>query len=306
MDIDWDFLWSLDSSTHRDLAWLIQAPSLLATTENMSVISSQEYVQWFDAARDWLEEEDRLSFHLQGKVNSGRRHKLGLYAEDLVLHFFEAHPFYELLIHDLQIFIEKRCIGAMDFVVRNKKTGEIEHWEMAIKFYLQLEPSRDWSDFVGPSGKDSMQRKLGKMLGKQLPLSLREETKNRLAELDIPAPTTRRILSKGMLFGQWNTEFQAPEGTDPNQPLGTWIRRKDFVTQFIFSGKRWKIRRHPHWIAPYLTRDESELLGTEEVMEAPLERDRFLMISEMEPCVQGWQEVHRWIVVIDDWERMEG
>jgi hypothetical protein len=78
-----------------------------------------------------------------------------------------------------------------------------------------------------------------------------------------------------------------------------------FVTQFIFSDKRWKIRRHPHWIAPYLTRDESELLTSEQVMEAPLERDRFLMLSEMGACAQGWQEKNRWIMVIDDWGRME-
>lgn len=315
--MDWEFFWSLESPVHRDLAWLIYSPSLLKTTDDMSVISSEEYVDWFDASKEWIKSEDELAFYLQEKVNTPRQYKLGLYAEDLLLHFFETHPFYELLVHDLQIFQEKikegakagnkekLCIGAMDFVVRSKETAEVEHWEMAIKYYLQFQPSSDWIDFVGPSGKDSMQRKLSKMLGKQLPLSLRPETISRLEELGIPAPTKHRILSKGRFFQQWGTNFEAPEGVDFHQPAGTWIRSKDFVQQFIFSQKRWKIRRHPSWIAPYITVDESELLRTEQVLEAPFERERFLMLSEMVPCTKGWQEEHRWVLVVDDWGRIE-
>lgn len=313
--MNWEFLWSLQSSVHRDLAWLIASPSLLRTTDNMSAISSEEYAQWFEASKMWMKAEDDLAFYLQEKVNTPRQYKLGLYAEDLMLHFFEAHPFYELLSHDLQIFHEKpnekQCIGAMDFIVRSKSRGEleasppeIEHWEMAIKYYLQLEPSDDWNDFIGPSGKDSMHRKLTKMLGKQLPLSLRAETHKRLTSLGIPVPTRRRILSKGIFFQQWNVAFQAPEGTDLHQPTGTWIRCKDFIEQFIFSVKRWKIRRHPRWIAPYITANEAELLNSEEVLAAPFERDRFLMLSEMTPCERGWQECHRWVLVVDSWGKI--
>lgn len=308
--MNWEFLWSLQSPVHRDMAWLVASPSLLSSTENMAVISSQEYTDWFEASKDWIQDEDRLSFYLQDKVNTPRQYKLGLYAEDLILHFFEAHPFYELLIHDLQIFqdlpVGRHCLGAMDFIVRSKKTNEIEHWEMAIKYFLQLQPSTDWLDFVGPSGKDSMHRKLNKMLGRQLPLSLRPETIVRLEELGLPPPTKRRIMSKGRFFQQWNVAFEAPEGIDQNQPTGTWIRSKDFIQQFIFSPKRWKIRRHPRWIAPYLTVNEAELLTTEQVLEAPLERERFLMLSEMVPCEKGWQEAYRWILVVDDWGRIEG
>ena len=156
-------------------------------------------------------------------------------------------------------------------------------------YYLQLRPSLEWIDFIGPSGKDSMHRKLNKMPTASFAtgdcLSIRRAGNS----------ARRNVVSslKGRFFQQWNVDFRAIEGIDSHQPTGTWIRSKDFIQQFIFSDKRWKIRRHPRWIAPYLTTDEAELLDTKQVMEAPLERDRFLMLSEMESCAQGLQEKHR-------------
>ena len=141
---------------------------------------------------------------------------------------------------------------------------------MALKYYLQLRPFRV-DRFHWSFGKDPMHRKLNKMLGKQLPffatgdcISIRRA--NFCSE-------KRRIISKGRFFQQWNVDFRRlKESIVINQQEPD---RSKILFSNIFSDKRWKIRRHPRWIAPYLTTDEAELLDTKQVMEAPLERIDF-------------------------------
>ncbi|GAL05455.1 hypothetical protein JCM19237_545 [Photobacterium aphoticum] len=44
-------------------------------------------------------------------------------------------------------------------MVKNKCTGELEHWEVAIKFYLAWE--QQWP---GPNAKDNLDKKAQRML----------------------------------------------------------------------------------------------------------------------------------------------
>ena len=138
------FLWQLKSSVHRDLAWLLASPSLLAPSHDVPAISSDEWWTMFFNAFDWLLHEDQNPEHLLRFVDTPRKYKLGLYAEDLMLYYLRNGSPYTVLAHDLQVFQEKRSIGAFDFIVRTPN-NTVEHWEMAIKYYLQYEPSPDWT-----------------------------------------------------------------------------------------------------------------------------------------------------------------
>ena len=298
--LDWDFYWSLSHPAHRDLAYLLNAPCLLSTCDNFDAVDTSVFKQWFQQYKHWILLESENPDRLIDSVNTLRQYKLGLYAEDLFLYFLDHQTEYELILHDQQIFKEKQCIGAMDFIVRTP-SGDVEHWEMAIKYFLQRTPSTDWIDFVGPSHVDSMHRKLTKMVDRQLKLTQRSETKDFLQKQNIPIPSVTRVLSVGRFFAGFNQPFVAPKGCDPNQPQGLWVRKVDFEKQFCGTDTLWKIRHHPRWIGPYLSTEREELSTVSEVLNSPLERERYLMLSQMTKVALGWQECARWVMVIDSW-----
>ena len=300
-ELDWDYYWSLPHPAHRDLAYLLNAPCLLTDCDEFSVVPSSQFLAWFNEAKDWILQDAIESPHkLLDFVNTPRQYKLGLYSEDLFLYFLEHQTQFKLLLHDQQVFQGKQCIGSMDFIIETPD-GTVEHWEMAIKYFMQRCSSTNWIDFVGPSHVDSMERKLTKMVGRQLLLSDKPETHALLTELGIPIPTQKRVISVGRFQAPYDMDFVRPKGCDPLQPQAHWIRREVFTELFENTDTLWKIRPHPWWIAPYLTTDESELINTQTVLESPMEKDRFLMLSEMEKVPQGWQEKHRWVLVVDNW-----
>jgi hypothetical protein len=298
--LDWDYYWSLPHPAFRDLAYLLNAPCLLTSCESFDAVETTTVLRWFEQYRNWIQEDALEPRRLLDFVNTPRQYKLGLYAEDLFLHFLEHQTEFELILHDQQIFNDKQCIGSMDFIIRTPD-GVVEHWEMAIKFFLQRCPSTDWIDFVGPSHVDSMHRKLTKMVGRQLKLSQRPEAIDYFEANDIPVPTVHRVFSVGRFFKGYGMDFVAPEGCDLNQPTGQWIRRRDFIALFERTQSSWVVRPHPWWIGPYLTTDASELLSLDTVLHTPMERGKFLMLSQMQQVPQGWQECARWVLVVDDW-----
>lgn len=300
-----DFLWSLSNQAHRDLSFLIASPSLLDNTSKVPAISSDEWWSWFVSSMDAIQKDDKTPQRLNELVDTQRRYKLGLYAEDLFLYYLEHFSPYEILAHDMQVFIEKRSIGAFDFILRNED-GTIEHWEMAIKYFVQYLPSSDWINFIGPGGKDSLHRKMNKMLGRQILLGDRPAAKEGLIQNGIPLPQKKRIVSVGKLFSHYGTEFIPPVDGDPNQPTGCWAFLHQF-TDYIQnkSEYRWAYRKHPYWIAPILTENEAGLMNQMETLRFVQEQEKHAMLSELRKNKNGWEEHRRWFVMPNNWKRVE-
>ena len=268
-------------------------------------ISSEEWWDWFVSSMDAIKRDDQTPENLNELIDTQRRYKLGLYAEDLFLYYLEHFSPYEILAHDMQVFIEKRSIGAFDFIVR-AEDGIIEHWEMAIKYFVQYLPSADWINFIGPGGKDSLHRKMNKMLGRQILLGDRPPAQKGLIQNGIPLPQKKRIVSVGKLFSHFGTEFISPVDGDPNQPTGYWAFLHQFIeyvqknTQYL-----WAYRKHPYWIAPTLSNNEHELMNHHEVLEFVREQEKHVMLSELKKTKNGWEECQRWFVMPNNWKRVE-
>lgn len=94
--------------------------------------------------------------------NTGR---LGVYFENLWEFAFRHHPDYELLHRNLPLRADGRTLGELDFVVHHLPSGATEHWEVAVKFYLQVD-AKHW---VGPGLRDRLDIKLARMRDHQLP-----------------------------------------------------------------------------------------------------------------------------------------
>ena len=297
------------SQVIADLIWLIRSPSLFGPSQTVPCISSGEYKDWYDNHCHWLFHPTFDVNDLWTFINTSRRYRLGLYAEDLIRYFLLKSPQFDLLAHDLQIFENKESVGALDFIVR-LPDGSVEHWEMAMKYFLQYSPSSNWRSFIGPDGKDTLERKMKKMLDRQIHLCRRPAAIEQLSKKGIPIPSKRRILSLGRFFQAWGQKFVAPKSGDKNQPTGTWIRQAEFAKYTKSCKSLWKIRIHPDWLAPFMTSNQKELMDGPQISSWSqmnlVQQTDYAMLSEMMPCEDTWKEIHRWIVVADKWEKING
>ena len=298
-----DYLCRIKSPEHRDLAWLLASPSLLRPSALVPAISSQEWHDMFMYAKDWIQHDSQSPARLKKWIDTPRQYKLGLYAEDLFLYYLHHCSPYTVLAHDIQAFDGKRSIGAFDFIVQTPK-GVIEHWEMAIKYFVQVQPSHSWIDFIGPGGKDSLQRKMDKMLKRQILLSDHPKAQEGLQQRNIPIPTRKRIISIGRLFAHGNTKFVPPYSGDPLQPTGIWLKLKEFGFYLQqHQDAKWVYRKHPKWLSPICLLEENKGMDIHAVSAFLQQQEKHVMLSQVELQKHGWVETKRLFVMPDNWKR---
>src|SRR5690554_7458300 len=80
--------------------------------------------------------------------------RLGHYFERLYEVLLKDLLGWELLLKNQQIKADNRTIGELDFVVRNRQTGCLEHHEIAIKYYLGVNEDETGTRWYGPNAKD--------------------------------------------------------------------------------------------------------------------------------------------------------
>lgn len=132
----------------------------------------------------------------------------------------------------------ERTLGAFDALV--VQANEVEHWEMAVKFYLQTESSPHWHHCVGPGVRDRLDIKGTKTFLQQLPLSTTAQGHSALA-LVLAAhgfapshPLRLRAFTKGTVFYRWAPKLSVsppeawrasvlPEGLSAEHSKGWWV-----------------------------------------------------------------------------------
>jgi hypothetical protein len=203
-----------------------------------------------------------------------RARKVGPAFEALVQWGLEEGLGYRCLAWDVQVFSDKRTIGAMDLLLESPG-GECEHWELAYKVYLQVDPGVGWESWVGPGHRDRLNLKVRRLLDHQLPLSTRPEAVQTLSDLGIQTIARRRILLQGVLFTQWGTDVcRATQANLPAQ--GLWLRESQ-LDEFIAyrPDSMWASREKPLWFGPFGGSTEQALSSAQlqkQVREEPLQR----------------------------------
>ncbi len=159
----------------------------------------------------------------------------------------------EILAHNEQIIHNKKTIGELDFLLRDQNTRQVTHVELVYKFYLyDPEIAAEDDRWTGPNHRDSLNRKINRLLKHQIPLLHRTETLPLLERLGVsPEEIQQKICFKANFFFPWDHH---PESLDPFQ--GRWMRASDFTGSFFnrgnfFSPKKpdWPILPHhnPTW-----------------------------------------------------------
>lgn len=209
----------------RDLAYAIACPPVLLTwampnpNEAIELTSTAFWQRQFWRFLPRLHELDHnpkpLNRFLAQHLLS---HRLGFRFETLI-HFWltqtDYHD-YELLAHNVQLFVGKQTCGELDFLVKNKAADTIEHWELAIKFYLG-KPPFDPPHWVGLNQKDTLANKIAHLQQKQF----------NLTELDGYHIDKRIAIIKGRFFLPQHLlanvhQFQPPCWLNSALPLGIW------------------------------------------------------------------------------------
>ena len=100
---------------------------------------------------------------------------------------------YQVVAEEIQLNDHTgRTIGAVDLMLQNTESGQLEHWEVAIKFYLLHQ-----GVWYGPNAHDQLHKKLDRMLSHQLKMSERPEFQK---ILPLEAPPEERLLMQGRLY----------------------------------------------------------------------------------------------------------
>lgn len=113
--------------------------------------------------------------------------RLGHLAEIIVSELIKSSTNYKVLYENVQLIEDKKTIGEIDFIIKNKNTRQLIHMELAYKFYLfdpknSSEPINNW---IGPNRNDSLKEKLEKVKNKQFPLLYHNSAKSKFNEIEI-------------------------------------------------------------------------------------------------------------------------
>ena len=157
-----------------------------------------------------------------GSLNFGQ--KLGHLYEDALENLLEQSETLSLLASHLQVVDDSgRTLGEMDFLLRDRSSGEAYHLELAVKFYLAYPKAAVW-DYPGPDPRDNWQRKLERLQTHQLRLSEDPYARRVLVERFAIKELAVRQLIYGRLFGPMGAqECPWPEGMRADGLRGRWL-----------------------------------------------------------------------------------
>ncbi len=118
--------------------------------------------------------------------------RLGFVYQYVCQQLFQLSGRYSIIKEEIQLHQHGRTLGAIDFILKNQETQAIEHWEVAIKFYLLHNTL-----WYGPNAQDRLDLKLNKMLKHQLKMSSSKPFYNRFPELEF---ISEHLLMQGRLY----------------------------------------------------------------------------------------------------------
>lgn len=225
----------------RHLAFCIASPNILTEIPNDLAIKNhfelhpdqkwQTHYQNYESRLKQLDQQPQPLIDFLAQLKSTR---LGLRFENLLWFWLlddDYHP-YQLLGHSIQKIAGAITLGELDFVVLNQETQEVEHWEVALKYYLG-EGKLDLAQWFGLNREDTLQRKLKHFTERQFQFTEANHY-----------PIQRKFaVMKGQLYLPTDqSELSIPSWINTSRRLGQW------GTQ-IPTTPYYRLQRH-EWLCP--------------------------------------------------------
>ena len=227
----------------RQLAFCIGSPNILQSIPaDLNLHFSfqfhdnkiwEDHIKTYWPRLQYLDQHPEVLLNFLQKLKSTR---LGLRFEMFIWFWLLDHAYhpYELLGHSIQKIDGRKTVGELDFVLRNTATAEIEHWEVALKYYL-AEGDFSLPYWYGLNRSDTLSRKLNHFTQKQFQFA------------DALGQTIQRrfCILKGQLYlPEFSLRSPLPDWVNPARRIGQW-------GQCIPSGSEhyYRLQRH-EWICP--------------------------------------------------------
>jgi uncharacterized protein len=220
--------------------------------------------------------------------------------EQLVEFWFQHNPHFELLATNHQLICKEITEGEIDVLATHHDSGITYHFELACKLFLSSDNSSNWQSWIGPNGRDTLAEKMNK-LEEQSTRLYSAAGKSFLNSLGLDA-ITPVCWVKGYFFHHISTMSapKAPLMANSGYPSGYWMQLVE--AKAFFSGQRlWAILERKHWIGPYASSDQVDLIPEKELFEV---LDNPMLLACMSQTDNGWHEEHRGFVVGDGWPRV--
>ena len=159
----------------RQLAFCVASPNILAALPAELVLKhsfqlhgNETWARHFQNYHSRLLYLDQHPQELESFLQQLKSTRLGLRFEMFIWFWLldQNYHSYELLGHSIQKITGPKTLGELDFLLLNTETHKIEHWEVALKYYLA---ERDFSlaCWYGLNRSDTLLRKLNHFSQKQ-------------------------------------------------------------------------------------------------------------------------------------------
>ncbi len=291
-----------------DLKWLLLSPGLLADQAATPYSRPNEplLIQQFSASEraaieHWLAQIE-VSETLSSSIAQPGQQRLGRYAERLLRFYLSEGPLHRLLATNLALRSSapgRQTIGEIDALLADPAGGKW-HWELAVKFFLCISHSScaRTDEFIGPNRRDSLDRKIDKLLGRQL-------------QQPPPVPWDqfhwqRAALVRGMIFYRYGRPISRCDSLSPDHNRGWWIPR-DALDELPDQAYAHVPRLN--WMVPLPLASPEAVLANRAAVHACLDQVQRLtparyapgesaeMLVRLRPAEDGWQEQDRGFVV---------
>ncbi|MEN6671179.1 DUF1853 family protein [Psychrobacter sp. B38] len=248
----------------RDLAYVLACPNVLTTwldfaphqnTHTVDVHNASFWQDQFNAYRQRLERLDtttayqELTRYLLKRPSPSR---LGFHFEGLLSFWLEdgfasnLHP-YEILANNVQLYSGKQTTGELDLILYNHEEKLVEHWELAIKFFMGSAPFAP-ENWVGINSKDNLQRKMTHMQTKQFRSVWVDTEDHGRLRID-----KRYGVIKGRFFLPMNnTRFgnhDWPAWLEPSFPIHEWCDKNDLTNLATIDTTALRRARYVEWFS---------------------------------------------------------
>ena len=225
----------------RQLAFCVASPNIISNIPNdlilkhhFSLHSNTFWQHQFEQYLPRLKQLDQNPEPLFAFLNQLKSTRLGLRFEYLLWFWLLDHNYhaYQLLGHSIQKIDGAKTLGELDFVLLNTQTNQIEHWEVALKYYLG-ESDLSLSHWYGLNRDDTLHKKLGYFTERQFQF---DSALGHCIE-------QRFAVMKGQLFIPERINLlHLPSWINPQRRLGRW------GTQI--KADYYRLQRH-EWLCPH-------------------------------------------------------
>lgn len=312
----------------HDLAWVMQSPAIVDVAQylalvpqlnlpvtHVSIVTDEYCLALTQQHQVWLQRLDQDPLHLQQWLVERSSHRLGYYFETLVEYWL--HHLYQdgFVTTHVQVQRDKQTLGEFDFLFAAAQAERLQHWEVAIKFYLYHPSASGVERWYGPLTRDRLDLKLAHLLQHQIALSQCPEGRSKLAQLGYHT-TESSIFLKGYLFYPSRSDWQfAPHhnpGVAAGHLRGWWSPIEPFNVPQQSADSHWAVIPRLRWLSPLILAEAEidTLIARADLWQycrAHMAKSpEPFLIAEMVPASDGhWHEITRGFIVNEGWPMLE-